>query len=328
MKKSIIILIIFLLMLSLVGCEPIRSLDNYYVDQHEDGYSVLYKNEKGTVEQIVALGAEPQPLAIAKGRICFVEEGKLVSVDLEGENRQELLIDGLPSDAHVTYMDETYLYCLTGPTARTCWEVYLDLHAYSQGPVPRKYRSVDYAALLQAIRTQVAASEDRIRVRSARVEMDGFGTPIAMTLEVLSHSGKISGMEFWNRGTVTVSLPIGSVEVDYRDHHMPLSLADWTVEETVTLEQFLTALETADTAEVASQHAFGTGNGYVLAYLQEEYDALRSEFTAWLTVSGGESSAEAQGPFFVLGQWGGTVPMLTDSKGLEVGSLYALHWES
>ncbi|MBE6970757.1 MAG: hypothetical protein E7446_01390 [Ruminococcaceae bacterium] len=328
MKKTFTILCIFLLMLSLVGCEPIRDLENYYVDQYEGGYSVLYKDDKGTVEQIVALGSEPQPLVIAKGRICFVEEGKVVSVDLEGENRQELPVEDLPASAHITYMDDTYLYCLTGPSARTCWEVYQDLHGYSQGPVPRKYRSVDYAKLLQAIRTQVAASEDRIRVRSARVELDGFGTPLSMTLEVIAHSGKISGMEFWNRGTVTVVLPIGSIETGYRDHHMPLSLADWTVEETVTLEQFLTALETMDKAEVPAQRALGTGDGYVLAYLQEEYDALRADYTAWVTISGAESSAEVQEPFFVLGQWGGCSPMLTDSEGLEVGNLYALHWEN
>lgn len=314
-------------MLSLAGCAPIRDVENYYVDRYENGYSVLYKDEKGNVEQIVALGSQPQPLAIAKGRICFVEEGKIVSVDLEGEDRQELLMDGLPASAHITYMDDTYFYCLTGPSARTCWEVYQDLHAYSEGAVPTKYRKVDYNALLQDIRTTVAASEDRIRIRDARVELDGLGTPISMTLEVIAHSGKISGMEFWNRGTVTIALPIDGIEIGYRDHHMPLSLADWTVEDAVTLEQFLTALETMDKAEVPAQRSLGTGDGYVLAYLQPEYDALRSQFTAWVTVSGTESSAEAQAPCFVLGQWGGCTPMLTDSEGLEVGNLYALHWE-
>ena len=326
MKKSITILCIFALLLSLVGCAPIRDIENYYVDQHEGGYSVLYKDEDGQVEEIVALGAQPQSLAIAKGRICFVEEGKMVSVDLEGEDRQELLMEGMPANAHITYMDETHFYCLTGPTARTCWAVAQDLSGYTQGAVPRKYRSVDYEALLQAIRTAVAASEDRIRVCSARVELDGLGTPVGMTLEVISHSGKISGMEFWNSGTVTVMLPIGNIETGYRDHHTPLSLADWTVEDTVTLEQFLTALETMDKAEVPAQRALGTGDGYVLAYLQEEYDAHAADFTAWLTVSGTESSA-GTAPYFVLGQWGGCPAMLTDSEGLEVGNLYALHWE-
>lgn len=328
MKKSITILLIFLLMLSLVSCSPIRDIENYFVDQYEGGYSVLYKDDEGNVEQIVSLGAQPQPLAIAKGRICFVEEGKMVSVDLDGKDRQELLIDCLPANAHITYMDDTYFYCLTGPSARTCWEIYQDLHAYSQGAVPRKYRSVNYENLLQSIRTQVASSEDRIRVRSARVELDGFGTPVSMTLEVLSHSGKVSGMEFWNRGTVTITLPIDSIEIGYRDHHMPLSLADWTVEETVTLEQFLTALETMDKAEVPAQRALGTSDGYVLAYLQPEYDALRSQYTTWVTISGSESNPEKQAPFFVLGQWGGCDPVLTDSEGLEVGNLYALHWEA
>lgn len=327
MKKATIILCILLLVLPLVGCEPIRNIDNYYVDACGNGYSVLYKDEKGNVEEIVPLGTEAQPLVIAKGRIFFVEEGKMVSVDLEGEDRQELPVEGLPASAHITYMDDTYLYCLTGPSARTCWEIAQDLSGYSEGAVPTKYRSVDYDALLQTIRTQVAASEDRIRVRGARVELDGFGTPIAMTLEIIAHSGKVSGMEFWNRGTVTVTLPIGSIEIGYRDHHMPLSLADWTVEDTVTLEQFLTALETMDKAEVPAQRALGTGDGYVLAYLQEEYDALRAGFTAWVTVSGAESSPETQTPFFVLGQWGGCDITLTDSEGMEVGNLYALHWE-
>ena len=149
-------------------------------------------------------------------------------------------------------------------------------------------------------------------MRSARVELDSYGTPVAMTLEVISHSGKISGMEFWYSGTVTVMLPIDNIETGYRDHHTPLSLADWTVEDTVTLEQFLTALETADKAEVAAARANGTADGFVLAYRQAEYDACAASGTE---------------PCFVLGQWGGCPATLTDSEGWEVGNLYALQWE-
>lgn len=325
MKKTITILS-FLFVVSLVGCAPARNVDHYYVGEYADGYSVLYKNEQDEVEQIVALGAQPQPLVIAKGRICFLEAGKLISVDLDGNDRQELALEGLPSGSRITYMDDTHLYCLADAQAAACWKVDLELTDYEEIPVPRKYRTVDYAALLSAIRTQVAASEDRIRVRNARAELDGNGTPIAMTLEVISHSGKVSGMEFWNRGTVTVSLPIGSIEVSYRDQHMPLSLADRTVEDTATLETLLTALETADNAEVAAKHVSGTANGFVLAYLQEEYDA--AQFSAWLTVSGAESSAEGASPYFVLGQRGGADTALTDSEGLEIGNLIALRWES
>ena len=95
MKKTITILCIFALSLSLFGCAKIRDLNCYSVGEYNGGWSILYTDEDG-VEEIVTLGSYAQPLAFEKGRFYFVQNGCMVSVDPEGENRLEVAIDNLP----------------------------------------------------------------------------------------------------------------------------------------------------------------------------------------------------------------------------------------
>ena len=69
LKKTIIILCIFALVLSLFGCggKP-RYPENYSVAEHEGHWSILYTDEKG-VEEIAVLGDGRQPLVMQGGRL-------------------------------------------------------------------------------------------------------------------------------------------------------------------------------------------------------------------------------------------------------------------
>ena len=109
-------------MLSLSGCAKLRDPNCYRVGQYNDGWSILYTDEDG-VEEIAPLGSYEQPLALEKGRFYFVQDGKMVSVDAEGENRQEVEIAGLPSGARITFVDESNFYCLADRSGAKCWRV-------------------------------------------------------------------------------------------------------------------------------------------------------------------------------------------------------------
>ena len=91
MKRITSLVCIFALVFTLTACAKIRQAEFYRVAQHNGGWSILY--DDGTeVEEIAALGSAQQPLAIEKGRIYFTQAGKLVSVDMDGEDRQETAI--------------------------------------------------------------------------------------------------------------------------------------------------------------------------------------------------------------------------------------------
>jgi hypothetical protein len=50
MKKLFALLLALLMVLSLVGCGKIRTPDNYYIDQYENGWSILYKDEAALLD--------------------------------------------------------------------------------------------------------------------------------------------------------------------------------------------------------------------------------------------------------------------------------------
>ncbi len=296
MKKIISILCICLLLAGLTACGSPRNLDNYTVEQYTDHWSVVYREDE-SIEEIVELGSQAQPLVIVKGRIYFVTAGAVVSVDLDGKDRKELSVPQLALGGWIAGMDEENVYCVSSAHTLTCYQVDLGMSAATEMTLPRSIRTVDYDALEKAIAEAVAPAEGGIRVQSGRVEMDANGTPVAMTLQIVSDGGEINDMAFWNTGTVSVSLPIRDVQASYVDDHVPLQVSEDTIHG-MPLADFLAAVKAADSAQLALEHRQGTPEGFVLAYADELFDPDQAE--GWYTVSGGE--AQAGEPAFILAQ--------------------------
>ena len=328
MKKIITILCIFALALSLFGCGgKIRELENYSVGEYQGHWSVLYTDEKG-VEEIVALGAERQPLAIEKGRIYFTEGRKLVSVDMEGKDRLETELTGMPEGTLITRVDAENFYCVADPAALDCWCVSkADQNDWARITIPRAFRAVDYAALTARITELVSAKEDQLRVNAARVELDSNGSVIAMELETLAYKSIIAKMKTWDTGRVTVRLTLEGPEVDYTNLNVPVSVADKTTNRAMALADFLTAVGAVDSADIAAQTAAGTAEGFRLMYLVGEYEACvtgNKDSVPCRDTAGETVEAADGGRHFVLAQVGGCDTMLTDSTGTACGNLQVI----
>lgn len=309
-RRIIALALALLLVLSLFGCGKIRTPDNYYVGEYEGGWSVLYKDEEGNVEEIAAMGSYAQPLVLVKGRIYYMHDGALVSVDSNGEDHKRLPMKGTDS-GFIAYIDENYLYCVKNNAASTCYKADLELTGCEEIPIPRNFRQTDYVALLKSIKTSVAAAEEQIRVRSAYITLDGNGSLVSMDLDVLTFRGWTGSMKVWSSGKVTVQMTTAAPVIQYTDLNVPLSLSDSTTDMVVPLDALITAAETADKAEIATKRGSGA-EGFVLAYLQDDHDANIGS-APWMGVSGIDASADSAVPHFVLSQIGGTAPTLTDS---------------
>ena len=72
------------------------------------------------------------------------------------------------------------------------------------------------------------------------------------------------------------------------------------------------AAETADKAGIAATKGSADAEGYVLAYLQDDYEGNIAG-APWLGVSGIDAAADSSVPHFVLAQFGGIDPTLTDT---------------
>ena len=324
-KKITALMLALLLVLSLVGCGKIRTPDNYYIDQYENGWSILYKDEDGEVEEIAALGSYAQPLVLLKSRLYFIHDGALVSVDSDGEDRKRLPITGIDG-GFIAYIDETAVYCVTDPTAKICHKVDLELTASEEMPIPRKFRQADYAALKTAIETAVAASENDIRIRSAYLTLDGNGSLAAMELDVLAFRGWTGSMKVWGNGTVRIQMTTADPAVQYTDLHIPLSLSDDTTSIVMPLDAFMLAAETVDKAGVAAAKGSADAKGYALSYLQDEYESNLGS-APWLGVSGIDASADSSVPHFVLAQLGSANASMTDNHKNSCSILAALRFD-
>lgn len=325
MKKFITILCIFALASALFGCGgKIRKLENYSVGEYNGGWSVLYTDEQG-VEEIAALGAERQPLAIEKGRIYFTEGSRLVSVDMEGEDRLETVLEGMPEGTHITYADGENFYCVADPADITCWRVSkADQSDWARITIPRAFRSVDFDALTAQITAQVAAKEDQIHVNAARMTLDSNGSLLTMELETLAYDNIIGGMKTWNTGRVTVRLTLSGSQVNYTDLNVPVRVSDKTIDRTLSLTDFLTAVSALDSAEAAVKTAVGIPEGFRLMYLVDEYEACITAELPYLNTDGESVDADGSARHFVLAQVGGCDTMLTDSTGTACGNLQVI----
>ena len=327
MKKIITILCIFSLALTLFGCggKP-RYAENYSVGEYGDGWSILYTDEDG-VEEIVALGKTPQPLALEIGRLYFTDGGKLVSVDPDGRDRQETVIGTMNETGVITYADAENFYCLEADSTRKCWRISkADPADHAEIDVPYELRGpVDYADLLQQIRQRVSAEEDLIHLRSARAVMDSCGNLLSLDLELLYYL-RYSGaqMKVWNTARVVAQFTPHGTELQYIKENLNFSVSDKTINRMVALDAYLTALETVDTSRTATARASDGAEEFRIMYQVSEYEACVAGNKANLTYidpTGNAVDANEKVFHLVLAQVGGCETMLTDSEGTACGNL-------
>ncbi len=324
MRRLLSCLLSALLVLSLCACgKPARNADNYYVDETTDGWCILYQDEKGEAEEIAIMGSYRQPLVLEKGRFFFTRPGALVSVNADGEDLQSWLIPDLPDGSFIAYRDEEAVYCVAEETAAVCWRVDLAQQQAEQITIPRKFRQIDYAALLAQILTDSGAVDQRARISKARAELDSNGSLLQLGLEMLVYTGDVGSMHVWNHVGVAVTVTTQGPQLTITDHHFPLSLAEDTTQQEPTLQEFFTALESADTSEAALKHADGTADGFFLLYADEDFTYNAADAPTY-TMNGEPTQRSEAALQFVLAQVGGTQTTMTDHKGTPCGNLLVL----
>ena len=330
MKKLIAILCIFVLCLSLTACSKVRDFSCYSVQQHGDGWSIVYTDEEG-VEEIAALGSYEQPLAFEKGRFYFVQNGSMVSVDPDGKARQETVITGLPENAKISFVDEENFYCLADRGGATCWRISKTVPTDQEEMViPREFRAQYYRELKVAVYGAVSALEDKIRVRSVRAEMDSNGSLLSVDLELLCYDhDKGFGMEGWRTCRVEAAITLDGVKTTYTNENLILSVAYSTVSPMLTLEDCITILEDVDTSLIATTNAQGEAAGFRLVYQADEYEAYVDDNYSTLPYvdqNGQPMDVSTYAKHFVLAQIGGCDTALTDSDGTACGNLTVIRF--
>ena len=325
MKRLTAFFLALALTLTLCACgEPIRDVNNYYVDKTENGWCVLYKDEEsGEVEEIAVMGATPQPMVLEKGRFFFVQPGMAVSVDSNGEDRKELAIEGLPAGSYIAFVDEDSFYCVTEETAIQCWQIDKELVKAEKITIPRKFRSVDYDSLASQIESEIGAVDNEIRVTRARAELDSNGSLTRLGLELLSYTGDVGSMHVWGNISVEFTVTTSEPQLTVVDHMLPLSLADDTTQQELSLRDFLTALQTADTSEVAVKHQDGIPECFVIVYQDEDFE-YNAGSAPVLTVDGTETERDDDLRHLVMAQVGGTADVMWDRRGNPCGNLLVL----
>lgn len=328
MKKLITILCILALTLSLAGCAKIRDLNCYSVGQYGDGWSILYTDEDG-VEEIASMGSYAQPLAFEKGRFYFVQNGCMVSVDAEGENRQEVAVETLPEGALITFVDEENYYCLADRGGAKCWRFNKsDVTDYEEIDIPTAFRPSFLHQLEVETRAVAPAKDDQIRVRGMRAVTDGNGSLLTLTLELLCLDSENGfNLRTWRTCRVELHFTLDGVETKYINENLLLSLADSTISQTMELQDCTTALRSLLSGGMLAATAQDKADSFRVTYLADEYtaqadtlgDALR-----YRTVNGDEASASSNAHRFLVAQIGGCEVQFTDHDGAQCGNLMAV----
>ena len=317
MKKITALACAFALLFTLTACAKIRQAEFYRVGQYNDGWSVLY--DDGTeVEEIVALGAARQPLAIEKGRIYFTQAGKLVSVDMDGEDRQETAIADMPQDAIITFADEGYFYCLADRYGSDCWRISkTDATDHVRMTIPRQFRFLNYPQVEVEIRTTVPAANDLIYVRSAEAVLDSNGCLLQLDLDLLvCDSFESYGMKVWKTCRSRVINSLDGLEADYINDNLALSVSDDTISELLSLTDYITALDALDESSVATGRAQGQAGSFRVMYEVAAFnDYAESNSLPVLSTAGTEVQADSDEHYLVLAQVDGCDAVLTDTDG-------------
>jgi len=295
MKRIIRLLLVLTAVMMLSGCMgKIRVLENYSVGEYDGGWSVLYTDEKG-VEEIAPIGDRAQPLVVNKGRIYFFDGDALVSVNMEGEEPQELAGSGL-QDGWIFRMDETHLYCTDDKAAMNCMRADLGQTGWEEVCLPEDLRTVDSETLLAAIEEKVGAEKNNIVVKSGLVTVDGNGKLYAMELELTYYTGKVGSMYSWGNGAVSVQMLMDGIEVTFKDHNIPMYLNDDTVDENIKLKKFLPKLQSVLDGGMAAGRGL---DGCTLSYQREEDQQLPEE-ALWVSADGAEAKENKKARHFVL----------------------------
>ncbi len=324
MRHFLSFLLTAVLALSLCSCgSPSRNADNYYVDETDNGWCILYKDEEGSVEEIAVMGDYRQPMVLDQGRFYFTQPGALLSVNADGKDLQKLSIPDMPAGSYIAYMDEDGFYCVAEDAATTCWQVDKAMKTAEKVTIPHKFRTIDYPALLAQIVKDSSAVDNDIRVTNARAELDSNGSLSQLGLELLVYIGEVSYTPTWNHVGVSVTVTVQGPQVTYTDHNLPLSLGEDTVQQNISLQDFFAALQKADTAEVAAKHADGTADAFFLVYADEDF-AYNAANAPTLTVTGEATERNDDAFHLILAQVGGTKEVMTDRRGTPCGNLLVL----
>lgn len=328
MKNFSIILCVLAMLLSLSGCAKIRDPNCYSIGQYGDGWSLLYTDEDG-VEEIAPIGSYEQPLALEKGRFYFVQNGSMVSVDPEGENRQEVAIDNLPEGALITFVDEENYYCLADRSGSRCWRVSkADTNDHEEMDIPRAFRPSYLHQLEAEVRAVAPAKNDRICVRGMRALTDGNGSLLSLELELLCLDSENGfNLKTWRTCRVELRITLDSVEAQYINENLTLSVADSTISQTLSLSDCLNALRNTLESGMLCANAQGKAAAFRLTYLADEYETCAKEnkdTITWWNVTGDAISANPDTHHFLLAQVGGCDTMLTDRDGTQCGNLMAV----
>ena len=330
MKKFTAIIFILALTLSLTACSKIRDPACYSVQQYGDGWSILYTDEEG-VEEIAAMGSYEQPLALEKGRFYFVQDGKMVSVDPDGEDRQEVLIDGMPENALITFVDEANFYCLADRNGTTCWRISkTDTSDFAEVVIPYAFRPQYYRELEVAVHAAAPALEDRICVRGVRAVMDGNGSLLSVSLDLLCYDhDKGFDMQGWRTCRFEANITLDGIHnTTYINDNLILSFSDSFLSDLMTLEECIDILEDMDTAQIAAANAQGTADSFRLVYQADEYEEYVSDNSASLphvNQHGTAIDASQSTNRFVLAQVGGCDTVITDRDGTACGNPVIIH---
>lgn len=328
MKKIITIFCILTLALSLTGCAKIRDLNCYSIGQYGEGWSILYTDEDG-VEEIASIGSYEQPLAFEKGRFYFVQNGCMVSVDAEGENRQEVAIDNLPEGALITFVDEENYYCLADRGGRSCWRISkTDVSDHEEMDIPPAFRPSYLHQLEVEVRAVAPAQKDRIYVRSMYATADSNGSLLRLELELLClESENGFNLKTWRTCRVNLDLTLDGVRAEYIDENLPLSLSDSTVSQSLTLQACTNALRSALSGDLLASAGQGTADSFLLTYQANEYtdqaDTLGDQLSHW-TTTGLSVSTSDDNRRFLVAQAGGCDTQFTDRNGFACGNLFAV----
>ena len=317
MKKITALVCVFALVFTLTACAKIRQAEFYRVGEYNNGWSVLY--DDGTeVEEIVALGAAQQPLAIEKGRIYFTQSGKLVSVDMDGEDRQETAIADMPQDAIITFADEAYFYCLSDRAGSECWRISkADAADQTRMTIPRQFRFLNYPQVEVEIRTTVPAASDLIYVRSAEAVLDSNGCLLQLDLEILAcDSFESYGMKTWKTSRVQTVNTLDGLRSDFINENLALSVSDSTISEMLSLSDYIAALDALDEAAVATERAQGQAASFRVMYAVDAFENYADYNTLpILGTSGTEVQADPDDHRLILAQVGGCDTALSDDNG-------------
>lgn len=322
MKKIASLVCVFALIFTLTACAKIRQAEFYRVGEYNDGWSILY--DDGTeVEEIAALGAARQPLAIEKGRIYFTQDGKLVSVDMDGEDRQETAVADMPRDAIITFADEGYFYCLADRAGSECWRISkTDVTDQTRMTIPRQFRPLNYPQVEVEIRAVVPAANDLIYLRSAEAVLDSNGCLLELELELLAcDSFESYGMKTWKTSRVLVVNTLDGLRTDFINENLAFSVSDSTISEMLSLSDYIKALDALDEANVAAERAGGQADSFRITYEVKAFeDHADSNTLPVLGTSGTEVQADSDDHRLILAQVGGCDTALIDEGG-EYGNL-------